>query len=108
VSRSARLLFAAVLVGAATAAAISGGDGKARLEQLYPSAFPAGDGQALANRFCQSCHSVSLTTQQAKDSTGWEKTLVQMEKWGVQATPAEHATLHRYLLAHYRAKAKKR
>jgi len=42
-----------------------------------------------------------LVTQQAKDSTGWEKTLGQMEKWGVKLSPAEHDTLRGYLLAHY-------
>ena len=42
-----------------------------------------------------------LVTQQAKDSTGWEKTLAQMEKWGVKLSPAEHDTLRGYLLAHY-------
>ncbi len=67
----------------------------------YPDAFPAGPGQAIAERACRICHSRMLVTQQVKDSTGWEKTLVQMEKWGAPATPAEHDTLRRYLLAHF-------
>jgi hypothetical protein len=63
--------------------------------------FPAGDGKPIADRSCQTCHSPMIVTQQAKDSTGWEKTLAQMEKWGVKLAPAEHDTLRGYLLAHY-------
>ena len=54
----------------------------------YPSAFPAGPGHAIAERACLFCHSPMLVTQQAKDSTGWEKTLAQMEQWGAPMTPA--------------------
>ena len=106
-SRSLCFWAAALLLALATASALSQGDGKAARRAVYPSSFPAGSGQALADRLCVSCHSASLTTQQAKDSTGWEKTLVQMEKWGVQATPAEHATLRTYLVTSFGAKAKK-
>jgi hypothetical protein len=62
--------------------------------------FPVGPGQAIAERACILCHSPMLVTQQAKDSTGWEKTLAQMETWGAPVTPAEHDTLRMYLLAH--------
>ena len=48
-----------------------------------------------------------LITQQAKDSTGWEKTIVQMEKWGVQMTPAEHDTLRWYLVSSFGPRAAK-
>ena len=68
---------------------------------LYPASFPPGVGQAIADRSCRLCHSPMLVTQQAKDSTGWEKTLAQMEKWGAPATAAEHDTLRSYLLAHF-------
>jgi hypothetical protein len=46
-------------------------------------------------------------TQQAKDSTAWEKTLGTMEKWGVKLTREEHDSLRTYLLAHYGPRAKK-
>jgi hypothetical protein len=65
------------------------------------STYPAGTGQAIAERACLFCHSPMLVTQQAKDSTGWEKTLGQMEKWGAPVNAAEHDTLRRYLLARY-------
>ena len=71
----------------------------------YPTSFPAGAGQAIADRACLFCHSPMLVTQQAKDSTGWEKTLALMEKWGAPATAAEHDTLRRYLLAHFGPRA---
>jgi cytochrome c5 len=67
----------------------------------YAATFPAGPGQSIAERACLFCHSPMLVTQQAKDSTGWEKTLAQMEKWGAPMTPAEHDTLRVYLLAHF-------
>jgi cytochrome c5 len=107
VRRELRYWITAVLfVLLAAAIAMGAGDGKAARKQMYPSAFPAGEGKMLADTKCQICHSVSLVSQQAKDSTGWEKTLAQMEKWGVQATPAEHDTLRDYLLAHFGAKKK--
>ena len=67
----------------------------------YAAIFPAGPGQAIAERACLLCHSPMLVTQQAKDSTGWEKTLVQMESWGAPMTPAEHDSLRIYLLTHF-------
>jgi cytochrome c5 len=94
-------IAAVVFVVLAAAIAMGAGDGKAARKQLYPSTFPAGPGKTLADTKCQICHSVSLVSQQAKDSTGWEKTLAQMEKWGVQMPPAEHDTLRRYLQAHF-------
>ena len=70
-------------------------------KKIYPQQFPEGDGKAIAERSCMLCHSATLVTQQAKDSTGWEKTLGTMEKWGVKLTPAEHDSLRTYLLAHF-------
>ncbi len=61
--------------------------------------------RGLAQRWCLLCHSAMLITQQVKDSAAWEKTLGQMEKWGVTMTPAEHDTLRRYLLSHFGPRA---
>ena len=102
-----RWLIAAAVTALGAAAAFSAGDGKSTRRAVYPSEFPAGPGKSIADRMCVTCHSASLTTQQAKDSTGWEKTLGQMEKWGGAPTPAEHDTLRTYLLAHFGARAKK-
>ena len=98
-------LIAGLLAFAATTA-LSAGDGKAVRRSVYASDFPPGDGRVIAERSCLICHSASLVTQQAKDSTGWEKTLGQMEKWGVKVTPAEHDSLRGYLLGHYGPRAK--
>jgi len=96
------LALALVLAAAAWSA---GGSGPLRRD-VYPAEFAAGDGKPLADRYCQICHAASLVTQQAKDSTGWEKTLAQMEKWGIQPSPAEHDSLRRYLLSHYGPRAR--
>jgi len=73
----------------------------AALRRVYANEFPGGPGKDLADRWCQMCHSPTLVTQQAKDSTGWEKTLGQMEKWGVRLAPEERDTLRVYLMTHF-------
>jgi hypothetical protein len=97
--------MAAVLVLAslamATLAPGAGGPAAPGRRAAGPSALPAGPGKAVAERACLFCHSSMLVTQQAKDSTAWEKTLMQMETWGAPMTPAEHDTLRVYLLAHF-------
>ena len=64
----------------------------------YANALPESTGWEIAGRSCLLCHSAMLITQQAKDSTGWEKTLTQMEKWGAIVTPEERDTLRNYLV----------
>lgn len=63
----------------------------------YATTLPDSAGRAIAEHWCLLCHSAMLITQQAKDSTAWEKTLAQMESWGVVVTPEEHDTLRTYL-----------
>jgi hypothetical protein len=63
-----------------------------------PKRLPAGAGRAIAERGCLLCHSAMLITQQAKDSAGWSKTVLLMEKWGAPVTPTEHDTLLRWLV----------
>jgi hypothetical protein len=48
-----------------------------------------------------------LIEQQAKDSTGWEKTVSQMQKWGVPVEGAERDTLMAYLLSHFGPKIRR-
>lgn len=91
--RWAATLVATLALVAALAAAKSPARGPA-----WQATFPAGEGRAIAERSCLICHSAMLVRQQAKDSTGWEKTLALMEKWGATLTPAEHDTLRRWLL----------
>ena len=103
--RSSRRLGAAGLVLASVMlGALASGPGDSRSagnRAAYPDTFPAGPGRAIAERACLFCHSPMLVTQQAKDSTGWEKSLATMEKWGAPMTPAERDTLRGYLLASF-------
>jgi cytochrome c5 len=103
-SRHARL--ALLLVGIATLAAASAGEKGPPRREVYPAQFPDGAGRPLAERYCAICHAPTLVTQQAKDSTGWEKTLAQMEKWGIRPTPAEHDSLRDYLVSHFGPRAR--
>src|SRR5258708_101270 len=57
---------------------------------LYSDHFPPGPGDDIAARSCVICHSAMLVTKQAKDSLGWEKTLVLMEKGGAPVAASEH------------------
>lgn len=84
------LVVACVLSGIA--------DGPARAKRDIVLSLPAGEGHDIAERSCLMCHSAMLISQQAKDSTGWSKTVTLMEKWGAPVTPAEHDTLMRWLV----------
>ena len=93
------LVLASVALAALTS--LPGDSGSVGNRVACPDTFPAGPGRAVAERACLFCHSPMLVTQQAKDSTGWEKSLATMEKWGAPMTPAERDTLRGYLLAHF-------
>ena len=65
----------------------------------YPASLPDGAGRGIAERSCLTCHSATLITQQAKDSTAWAKTLATMEKWSAPVAPGERDTLLAYLVS---------
>ena len=65
----------------------------------FPGTLPDGEGRAVAERACVICHSPMLITQQAKDSTGWAKTLTQMQKWNAPLDSSERDTLQRWFTA---------
>ena len=92
---------ALLLVACATATLAAAASDKPARRTPYAATFPAGEGYHLAERACRTCHSPMLITQQAKDSTGWEKSITQMEKWGVTLSAAEHDTLRRYLVTRF-------
>ena len=78
---------------------------KAPRQSVYLAQFPdSSAGKAIAEDWCLMCHSATLVTQQAKDSVGWEKTLTQMEKWGVKLTFEERDSLLSYLRAKFPAR----
>ena len=98
---SRRALLVVATVSLFGVIAFSDDLGKASRRRVYEQHFPEGSGKAIAERACLICHSETIVTQQAKDSTAWEKTLGTMEKWGVKLTREEHDSLRTYLLAHY-------
>jgi cytochrome c5 len=97
-----RVAAGALIAAACAALAIAAGAPGTSSRRPYADVFPAGEGRAIAERACMVCHSAMLVTQQAKDSTGWEKTLTQMAAWGAPPVlPAERDTLREYLLKHF-------
>ena len=99
-----RVLAIAVIATCAAAAAIAIADAPTAppaRSRAYADTLAAGAGHDIATRSCVICHSPMLIAQQHKDSTGWEKTLATMQKWGAPLTSAEHDTLARYLISRY-------
>jgi cytochrome c5 len=101
--RAPAALLILVAIGSLIAAALAAPTEKTLglAPAVTPIALPDGPGREILERECMICHSSMLITQQAKDSTGWEKTLATMEKWGSPVQGAEHDTLRTYLLAHF-------
>ena len=96
----------ALLLGGGLALDAQDSNGKARRRAAYPDTLPAGGGQVIAAQSCGSCHSAMIIAQQAKDSTGWEKTVAQMEKWGAPIGGRdERDTLMAYLRAAFPPRA---
>lgn len=101
-----RVAGGAAIAAVCAALALAAGAPGTNPRRPYPDVFPAGEGRAIAERACLVCHSAMLVTQQAKDSTGWEKTLTQMTNWGAPSvTQAERDTLRDYLLKHFGPRA---
>ena len=63
--------------------------------------LPPGVGRDVTERSCLICHSAMLITQQHKDSTGWEKTVSLMQKWGAPVEGAARDSLMTYLRGHF-------
>lgn len=78
--------------------------GPVRSAAHAPGVLPAGPGRNLTESGCLICHSAMLIAQQHKDSTGWEKTVSLMEKWGAPVSPTARETLMIYLRRHFGAK----
>ena len=95
-----RRIVAAMLVAAACIGGLAGAE-TARRVNAYPTRLPAGSGRGVTEQRCVICHSAMLIVQQRKDSTGWEKTLGQMEKWSAPIPPPDREALRGYLLSHF-------
>lgn len=101
VRRTVAVALALASLGLAALGSLPGDSRSAGGRAASPDTFPAGDGKAIAERACLFCHSAMLVTQQAKDSTGWEKTLTTMKNWGSPMNDRERDTLRTYLLARF-------
>ncbi len=100
---SARRLIAGALVAGAIALASFAqvsGDGAAR-RTPYAKQLPPGEALELIESKCLMCHSAMLITQQRKDSTGWEKTVRQMEQWGARIVPSDHDLVVAYFVKNF-------
>lgn len=98
--------LAGVLIVAAVTAAV----GLSRLQGDEPRGFeqwatrrelPNGPGRESVERGCLVCHSAMLITQQRKDSTGWAKTIGQMEQWGAPIPEGSRDSVQVYLVHHF-------
>jgi cytochrome c5 len=97
-------LVAGVLVGLIAtlrAPTLVAQDAAPARQQPYPKVLPPGEGADLVNTNCTLCHSTMLITQQRKDSTGWEKSVQLMERWGARLVPDDHAKVVAYLITNF-------
>jgi len=104
--RSARVIALAATLAAAGCMPHAGDTRNAPpartdLVAMQESAFPQTYGHERAEQACQLCHSASLVTQQAKDSTAWEKTLGTMIKWGAPVDSSGRDSLRAYLVREF-------
>ena len=98
-SRVGRLAALALVIALAGVACRPGPDAAPVRVAAYPESLPGGPGRGIAERSCLTCHSATLITQQAKDSTAWAKTLATMEKWSAPVAPGERDSLLAYLVS---------
>lgn len=61
------------------------------------AAFSAGDGKALFESKCTTCHAASRALSASKDQAGWEKTIERMRGKGAQVAEAEVPAIAEYL-----------
>jgi hypothetical protein len=104
---SLKALARLAVLGAALLALVSAGVPVHRAaapvarRSVYPHRLPPGAGREIAEARCVMCHSALLVAQQHKDSTGWEKTVHQMELWSAPVPAPDRDTLFAYLLRHF-------
>jgi cytochrome c5 len=65
-----------------------------------PTSPPAGDGLAILNRSCTSCHDSSQVTQ-ARPAADWQPIVNRMRDNGANISDADAKTLVAYLIKNY-------
>lgn len=63
--------------------------------------LPEGDGRAVAERACLSCHSGDVLRQQRLSERQWTAAMAKMRGWGAELTDDESARLVQYLAQHF-------
>ena len=63
--------------------------------------FPPGEGKAVADSACLSCHSTDLVRQQRLTEKQWTANLTKMIGWGAEVPESKKETLAAYLFKNF-------
>jgi hypothetical protein len=61
------------------------------------SGFPDGEGKALTENLCTSCHGAEETLAKRETEAGWKLIVTDMVGFGMEATPEDQAIVAKYL-----------
>lgn len=90
------VLFAVVALAAGGSVALAqSGGGEAKI------VLPEGEGKALVEDRCASCHGLGLVVGQKRSKAEWEATIDLMMDRGAQVSDADYAAISAYLSAHF-------
>jgi len=70
-------------------------------EDAIAAAMPADTGKDITVQACAGCHSLARVVRQHQTRAQWQDTLKSMQDNGLEATPAELASMLDYLSKHY-------
>ncbi|HKA35665.1 MAG TPA: cytochrome c [Thermoanaerobaculia bacterium] len=65
------------------------------------SEFPPGEGKAIADAACLSCHSTDLVRQQRLNEKQWTASVAKMVGWGAEVPESRKAALIAYLVKNF-------
>ena len=63
--------------------------------------FPPGDGKAIADQACLSCHSADIVRQQRLTEKQWTAALAKMTGWGAEVPESRREALQAYLVKNF-------
>ena len=63
--------------------------------------FPPGEGKALADQACLSCHSTDIVRQQRLNEKQWTANVTKMVGWGAEVPESGREALIAYLVANF-------
>jgi hypothetical protein len=65
------------------------------------SGFPDGEGKALTESLCTSCHGAEETLAKRETEAGWKLVVADMVGFGMEATPEDQAIVVKYLAKNF-------